>query len=90
MGFLDRLIAIKLIANKSKLYRYLAIVVFIGSGVLSTYMFFLVTSLSALQGASDHMLQVAISFAWVLIFPIWIILFLVAMFLLDTIKHNTD
>ena len=90
MGFLDRLIAIKLIANKSKLYRYLVIVVFIGSGVLSTYMFFLVTSLSALQGASDHMLQVAISFAWVLIFPIWIILFLVAMFLLDTIKHNTD
>ena len=90
MGFLDRLIAIKLIANKSKLYRYLVIVVFIGSGVLSTYMFFLVTSLSALQGASDHMLQVAISFAWVLIFPIWIILFLVAMFLLDIIKHNTD
>jgi len=90
MGFLDRLIAIKLIANKSKLYRYLVIVVFIGTGVLSTYMFFLVTSLSALQGASDHMLQVAISFAWVLIFPIWIILFLVAMFLLDSIKHNTD
>jgi len=90
MGFLDRLIAIKLIANKSKLYRYLAIVVFIGSGALSTYMFFLVTSLSALQGASDHMLQVVISFAWVLIFPIWIILFFAAMFLLDTIKHNTD
>jgi len=90
MGFLDRLIAIRLVANKSKLYRCLAIVAFIGSGLLSTYMFFLVTSLSALQGASDYMLQVAISFAWVLIFPIWIILFLVAMFLLDAIKHSTD
>ncbi len=88
MGFLNRLIAIKRVANKSKLNRYPAIVVFIGSGALCTYMFFLVTSLPALQGASDHMLQVAVSFAWVLIFPLWIILFSIGLVLLDIIERK--
>jgi len=76
------------IANQSNLYRYLAIAAFIGSGVLSTYIFFLATSLPALEGISDDMLLLAVSFAWILIFPLWIILFLLAMTLLDTIERK--
>ena len=86
MGLLDRLITIKVIANRSKRHRFQAIVVFIATGAISTFLFLSVTSLPVLSGVSDHMIQVVVSFAWVSIFPLWIILFLVAMALVDKIE----
>ena len=66
-----------------KKYQLLAITLFVGSGAASIYLFFLVTGLPILQATTDHFLSVVISLAWVLIFPSWAFLFLVAMVLLD-------
>jgi hypothetical protein len=88
MGFLDRFVSTWLVSSKSRLHRCFAIVAFIGSGVISTYLFLLVSGLSFLQGASGYTLQVVISFAWVLIFPVWVFMFLAAMYLFDFIDRD--
>ncbi len=71
-------------------YRWPAVLSFIVCGAVSVYLFFLITSLPMLQGASDYWLMAVVSIAWVLIFPSWIILFLVTMWLLDVLNvgHN--
>lgn len=57
---------------------------------MSTWLFFQVTNLPALQGVDDQVMAVAISFAWILIFPAWIILFISAMAVLDIIARRQD
>jgi len=67
------------------MYRCLAILFFFGSGAGSIYLFYQVTSLPFLQGIKEEEIQTAVSFAWVMIFPLWIVLFFAAMALLETI-----
>ena len=88
MGLFDRLLTFSVLANRSKRHRIQAIVVFIVTGVISTFLFLSVTSLSILRGVSDHMIQVVVAFAWVSIFPLWIILFLLAMSLVDKFEND--
>ena len=64
--------------------QFIAIAFFIGAGAISVYLFFLTTGLQILHGVTEHSWLMVISFAWVLIFPIWIILFLLAMSILNT------
>jgi len=62
----------------------IAIAFFIGTGAISVYLFFLITGLQIFQGATEHFWLMVVSFAWVLIFPTWIFLFMVAMSILNT------
>jgi len=66
-----------------KKYQLLAITLFVASGAVSIYLFFLVTGLPILQGTTDHFLLMVVSLTWVLIFPSWVILYLLAMVLLN-------
>ncbi len=76
--------------NKSIKYQFLAILIFFGSGIASIYLFYQVTSLPFLQGIKEEEIQTAVSFAWVMIFPLWIVLFFVAMALFETILRKLD
>ena len=72
------------------MYRCLAIIIFFGSGVGSIYLFFQVTSLPILQGINEETLRTTYSLAWVMIFPIWIVLYFAAMALLENILRMID
>ncbi len=72
------------------MYRWLAILFFFGSGGGSIYLFYQVPSLPFLQGINEETLRTAYSLAWVMIFPTWIVLFFVAMALLQTILRKRD
>ena len=67
------------------MYRCLAIFIFFGSGAGSIYLFFQVTSLPILEGINEETLMTAYSLAWVMIFPIWIVLYFAAMVLIENI-----
>ncbi len=49
----------------------------------SNDLFYQVTSLPFLQGIKEEEIQTAVSFAWVMIFPLWIVLFFTGMALLE-------
>ncbi|MCP4981186.1 MAG: hypothetical protein GY935_11910 [Gammaproteobacteria bacterium] len=63
--------------------QFIAIAFFIGAGAISVYLFFLITGLQIFQGATEHFWLMVMSFAWVLIFPTWILLFMAAMLILN-------
>ncbi len=64
--------------------QFIAIAFFIGAGAISVYLFFLITGLQIFQGATEHYWLMVMSFAWVLVFPVWILLFMVAMSILNS------
>ncbi len=72
------------------MYRCLAILFFIGSGAGSIYLFYQVFRLPFLQGINEEPLMTAVSLAWVMIFPAWIVLFFAAMALLETFLRMSD
>ena len=72
------------------MYRYLAILFFIGSGAGSIYIFYQIPSLPILQGINEKALRTVVSLAWVMIFPAWIVLFFSAMALLETFLRMLD
>jgi len=76
--------------NKSAKYQILAILILFGPGLGSIYLFYQVTSLPFLQGIKEEEIQTAVSFAWVMIFPLWIVLFFEAMALLETFLRKLD
>ncbi len=80
----------KFIINRSKMYRCLAILFFIGSGAGSIYLFYQVPSLPIFQGINEEAFMTVVSLAWVMIFPAWIVLFFAAMALLETFLRMFD
>ena len=76
--------------NKSKLYRYLVILLFIGSGAGAIYLFYQVPGLPILRGINEEALMTVVFFAWVMIFPAWLVLFFAAMALLETFLRRYD
>ena len=80
----------KFIVNRSKMYRCLAILFFIGSGAGSIYLFYQVPGLPIFQGINEDALRTVVSLAWVMIIPAWIVLFFAAMALLETFLRLLD
>ena len=72
------------------MYRYLAIVAFIGSGAGSIYLFYQVPGLPILQGINEKAFRAVVSIAWVMIFPAWMVLFFAAMALFETFLNMFD
>ena len=72
------------------MYRCLAISFFFGSGAGSVYLFYQVPSLWFLQGINEDAFRSAVTLAWVMIIPVWMILFFVAMALLEAFLHILD
>jgi hypothetical protein len=75
----------KFIANRPKMYQWMAISAFFGSGAGSVYLFYQVPGLWFLQGIDEESFRTAVSLAWVLIFPTWFALYFVAMALLGSL-----
>lgn len=67
----------------SALYRTYAVLAFAGSGFSSTWLFYRITDLSLLQGLSDATAMLAMACAWVAVFPVWVLLFALAMMLVE-------
>lgn len=65
--------------------RSAAIAVFVISGAMGVYGFFLINDLALWDGISTYTAASIISISWVLIFPMWILSFLVIMTALDFI-----
>ena len=80
----------KFIVYKSKLYQCLAILFFFGTGAGSIYLFYQVPSLPFLQGIDEESIRTVVSLAWVMIFPIWFVLYFVAMALLGIFLRMPD
>ena len=80
----------KFIVYKSKLYQCLAILFFFGTGAGSIYLFYQVPSLPFLQGIDEEAIRTAVSLAWVLIFPVWFVLYFAVMALLETFLRILD
>ena len=72
------------------MYRWLAILVFFGSGAGSVYLFYQVPGLSFLQGIDEEAIRTVVSLAWVLIFPAWFVLYFASMALLETLIRLFD
>ena len=72
------------------MHRFLVILVFFGTGAGSIYLFYQVPSLPFLQGINEEALRTAVSLAWVMIIPTWMLLFFAAMALLQIILHMLD
>ena len=72
------------------MYRCLAILFFIGSGAGSIYLFYQVPSLPVFQGINEDALRTVVTLAWVMIIPVWIVLFFAAMALLETFLRRLD
>ncbi len=68
--------------------QFVAIAIFIGTGATSVYLFFLITGLAIFQGTTEYFTLVVTTFAWILIFPVWIMLFAVAMWVLNTLSNT--
>lgn len=90
MGVLDRMFATGPPANGSASHRCVAILAFVFAGLLSGWAFVSVTSLPPLDGASDVALKIAVSLAWISIFPLWIGLFFCFMLVIATIEEMLD
>lgn len=67
------------------LNKFSAIFIFVISGGLSIWAFFFVSDLSFWGDVNNFVAVGITSLAWVLIFPIWILIFLSFMFLLQAI-----
>ena len=80
----------KLITDMSKKYQCLAILIFFASGAGSVYLFYQVPSLWFLQGISEYAFRTAVTLAWVMIIPVWIVFFLIGMAFLEAILHFLD
>ena len=80
----------KFINKRSNLYRCLAILVFFGSGAGSIYLFYQVPGWPFLQGIDEESFRTVVSFAWVMIFPLWIVLYFAAMALLGIFLRMPD
>ena len=80
----------KFIEDSHKMYRWLAILFFVGSGAGSIYLFYQVPSLPFLQGINEEALRTTVSLAWVMIIPTWMLLFFAAMALLQIILRKLD
>ena len=76
--------------NTSKIYRWLSILLFFGTGAGSVYLFYQVPGLWFLQGVTEDAIRTVVSLAWVMIVPVWMVLFFAAMALLETFAHNHD
>lgn len=87
MGLLDRMFATGPLPNGARMHRCVAIAAFVVAGLLSTWAFVSVTDLPMLDGASDATLKVAVSLAWVSIFPLWIGLFFCLMLLVALVEE---
>ena len=72
------------------MHRFLAILFFFGSGAGSIHLFYQIPSLPFLQGLNEEALRTAVSLAWVMIIPTWMLLFFVAMALLQIILRMID
>ena len=72
------------------MYRCLSILFFFGSGAGSVYLFYQVPGLWFLQGVTEEALRTVVSLAWVMIVPVWMVLFFIAMALLEAFSHNHD
>ncbi len=70
------------------IHQFVAIAIFIGTGATSVYLFFLITGLAIFQGTTEYFTLVVTTFAWILIFPVWIMLFAVAMWVLNTLSNT--
>jgi hypothetical protein len=79
-----------IIVKKTKIYRFLAIFFFFGSGAASVYFFYQVPGFSFLQGVDEESIRTAVSLSWVLIFPVWFVLYFAAMALLETFLRILD
>lgn len=80
----------KLITDTLKKYQFLAILIFFGTGAGSVYLFYQVPSLWFLQGISEDALRTAVTLAWVMIIPVWMVFFFIGMAFLDAILHFLD
>ncbi len=67
--------------------QFVVIALFIGTGATSVYLFFLITGLAIFQGTTEYFTLAMTTFAWVLIFPAWIMLFAVTMWILNTLLN---
>ena len=74
----------------SKMYQCLVILIFFGSGAGSIYLFYQVPGLSFLQNIDEEALRTAVSLAWVMIIPTWMLLFFAAMAILQIILRKLD
>ena len=72
------------------MYRSLAIIFFFGSGAGSVYLFYQVPSLWFLQGFNEDAFRTVVSLAWVMIIPVWMAAFFVAMALLEILLDFFD
>ena len=72
------------------MYRLLAIFLFFGSGAGAIWLFYQVPGLPFLQGINEKALRTAVSLAWVMIFPAWIVLFFAAMALLEMLLRKLE
>ena len=71
------------VGKGSALYRACAVLAFAGSGMTSTWLFYRITDLSLLRGSSDVVVMLAMACAWVAVFPVWVLLFALAMMLVE-------
>ena len=80
----------KSISNRLKTYRWLVVIIFIGSGAISIYLFYQVPGLQILQGINEELLMTVVFIAWVMIFPTWLLLFFMAMALFEAFLPRFD
>lgn len=80
----------KFITDMSKKYQCLAILIFLGSGAGTVYLFLQIPGLWFLQGISEFAFRTAMSLAWVMIIPAWMAFFFIGMALLEAILHFHD
>jgi len=72
------------------MHRFLVILFFFGSGAGSIYLFYQIPSLQILQGINEESIRTAVSLAWVMIIPTWVLLFFATMALLQIISRMLD
>ena len=72
------------------MYRFRAILLFLGSGAGSVYLFYQVPSLPCLQGIKHEVLMTVVAMDWLMIIPAWMALFFAAMALLEIFLRRLD
>ena len=76
--------------KRSKKYQCLPIFFFFGSGAGSVYLFYQVPGLWFLQNINEDAIRTVVSLAWVMIIPVWMVLFFALMALLEAFWHILD
>ncbi len=66
-------------------HRGLAIALFIVSAAIGVAGFFLINELALWPGINEYLASLVVTASWVLIFPIWVVTYLIIMFLLGRV-----